>query len=466
MAFASNETQRMMLSTVARLMDRFPPDYWKGLEDSEAYPKAFVREFEAQGFGGLLIPTEYGGAGGSLSDAALLLQEIHARGGNAQPFHGQFYLSFLVSRFASEAIRRKYLPGLAQGKLRMQSFALTEPDAGSDLARIATVAERRGDRYRIRGHKVFISRVEQSDLMVLVARTAPRGEGPKRTDGLSLFLVDLREAKGIERTRIRTMFNSQTYELFLNDVEVPAEHRIGDEGHGFEPLLHVLNPERILIASECIGDARWFIDRSVEYAKGRVVFGRAIGSNQGIQFPLADAHARLVAADLVRWHATRLYEADADSILVDLEDAVPPDEKESARRSLGSALRKADWGHRELGVRINAPGTPDGKRDLEVLAAEPLVSMLAVPKAESDLSPLGKATGKALIPIIETARGVLRIEDVVRSEGVVAVTYGARDLATSVGGDVEAYGRNVYVKTRLVIAAAAYGLEAIDRAGL
>ena len=312
MALVPNETQRIMLSTVARLMDRFPPDYWKGLEDSEAYPEAFVAEFEAQGFGGLLIPTEYGGAGGVLSDAALLLEEIHARGGNAQPFHGQFYLSFLVSRFASDATRRKYLPDLARGKLRMQSFALTEPDAGSDLARIATVAERQGDGYRIRGHKVFISRVEQSDLMVLVARTAPRGEGPKRTEGLSLFLVDLREAKGIERTRIRTMFNSQTYELFLNDVEVPAGNRIGAEGQGFEPLLHVLNPERILIASECIGDARWFIDRSVEYAKGRVVFGRAIGSNQGIQFPLADAHARLVAADLVRWHAARLYEADAD----------------------------------------------------------------------------------------------------------------------------------------------------------
>src|SRR5437867_8641276 len=212
MALEPNEAQRMMLSTVARLMDRFPPDYWKGLEDSEAYPEAFVAEFEAQGFGGLLIPTEYGGAGGSLSDAALLLEEIHARGGNAQPFHGQFYLSFLVSRFASDATRRKYLPDLARGKLRMQSFALTEPDAGSDLARIATVAERQGDGYRIRGHKVFISRVEQSDLMVPVARAAPRGEGPKRTEGLSLFLVDLREAKGIERTRIRTMFNSQTYE--------------------------------------------------------------------------------------------------------------------------------------------------------------------------------------------------------------------------------------------------------------
>src|SRR6266540_4863840 len=255
MALAPSDTQRLMLSTIARLMDRFPPDYWKGLEERESYPEAFVAELEAQGFGGLLIPSEYGGAGGSLSDAAVVLEEIHARGGNAQPFHGQFYLSFLVSRFASDAIRRKFLPDLAQGKLRMQSFALTEPDAGSDLARIATVAERQGDRYRIQGHKVFISRVEQSDLMVLVARTPPLEEGAKRTEGLSLFLVDLREAKGIEHTRIRTMFNSQTYELFLNDVEVPVENRIGEEGRGFEPLLHVLNPERILIASECTGQA-------------------------------------------------------------------------------------------------------------------------------------------------------------------------------------------------------------------
>src|SRR5207245_8267423 len=173
----------------------------------------------------------------------------------------------------------------------MQSFALTEPDAGSDLARIATVAERRGDSYRIRGHKVFISRVEQSDLMLLVARTAPRGEGSKRTEGLSLFVVDLQTATGLERTRIRTMFNSQTYELFLNDVEVPAEDRIGAEGQGFEPLLHVLNPERILIASEGIVDARCFIARSLEYAKGQLVFGRAIVRNAGLQLPLAGVHA-------------------------------------------------------------------------------------------------------------------------------------------------------------------------------
>ena len=313
MALALNETQRLLLASAGRLMDRFGPDYWMSLEDRQAYPEEFVSEFEAQGFGSLLLPEAYGGAGGTLTDAALVLEEIHARGGNAQPFHGQYYLSFLVSRFASDGIQRTYLPALARGDLRMQSFALTEPDAGSDLTRIATVAKREGDRYRIRGHKVFISRVEQSDLMVLVARTTPLEEGPKRTDGLSLFLVDLREAKGIERTPIRTMFNSQTYELFLNDLEVPVENRIGEEGRGFEVLIHVLNPERILIASECLGDARWFIDRSAAYAKQRVVFGRPIGSNQGIQFPLADVYARLVAADQVRWHAARLYESEADS---------------------------------------------------------------------------------------------------------------------------------------------------------
>jgi len=310
--FAPNEAQRLLVTTVRQLMDRFGPDYWLGLEDRQAYPEEFVSEFEAQGFGSLLLPEEYGGAGGTLTDAALVLEEIHAAGGNAQPFHGQYYLSFLVSRFASEPIRQRYLPALAHGDLRMQSFALTEPDAGSDLTRITTFAEREGDRYRIRGRKVFISRVEQSDLMVLVARTSPLEEGAKRTDGLSLFLVDLREAKGIEHTPIRTMFNSQTYELSLDDLEVPAENRIGEEGKGFGVLVHVLNPERILIASECLGDARWFIDRSAAYAKQRVVFGRPIGSNQGIQFPLADAYARLVAADGVRWHAARLYESDAD----------------------------------------------------------------------------------------------------------------------------------------------------------
>ena len=304
MAPPRSDAQKLLVSTVGRLMEKFGPEYWRDLDAQEAYPEAFVSAFETQGFGSLLLPEAYGGTGGTLTDACLVLEEIHARGGNAQPFHGQYYLSFLLSRFASEALRRTYLPALARGELRMQSFALTEPDAGSDLTRIATTANRSGDVYRIRGRKVFISRVEQSDLMVLVARTAAPAAGAKPTEGLTLFLV--------ERTRIRTMFNSQTYELFLSDVEVPVGNVIGEAGRGFDHLLHVLNPERILIASECVGDARWFIDRSVEYAKRRVVFGRPIGSNQGVQFPLADAHARLVAADLVRWHAARLYESDAN----------------------------------------------------------------------------------------------------------------------------------------------------------
>ena len=312
MAAEPTEAQRLMLANVGRLMDTYGPEYWKGLEEHEAYPEAVVKEFEAQGFGALLVPPEFGGSGGTLSDAARILEEIHARGGNAQPFHGQYYLSFLVTRFASPSLRKRILEPLAKGELRMQSFALTEAEAGSDTSRIRTAARREGDRYVVNGRKMFISRVEQSDLMVLVARTSPLDEAAGRTKGLSLFLVDLRKAKGLEHTRVRTMFNSQTYEVFLHDVEVPADALIGEEGRGFEYLLHVLNPERILIASECLGDARWFIDRATEYAKARVVFGRPIGSNQGVQFPLAEAYAELVSADLVRWEAVRLYEADAD----------------------------------------------------------------------------------------------------------------------------------------------------------
>lgn len=312
MADEPSEAQRLMLANVARLMDTYGLEYWKGLEDREAYPEEFVKEFEAQGFGALLVPPEYSGPGGTLSDAVRVLEEIHARGGNAQPFHGQYYLSFLVSRFASSALRKRVLEPLAKGELRMQSFALTEAEAGSDTARIRTTAHREGDRYVVSGRKMFISRVEQSDLLVLVARTSPLDEAAGRTRGLSLFLVDLREAQGIEHTRVRTMFNSQTYEVFFNEVEIPADALIGEEGRGFDVLLHVFNPERILIASECLGDARWFIDRSTEYAKARVVFGKPIGSNQGVQFPIAEAYAELAAADLVRWEAVRRYEADAD----------------------------------------------------------------------------------------------------------------------------------------------------------
>ncbi len=312
MAAEPTDAQRLMLASIARLMETFGPDYWKALEDREAYPEEFVKEFEALGFGALLVPKEHGGSGGALSDAALVLEEIHARGGNAQPFHGQYYLSFLVSRFASPELRRRTLEPLARGALRMQSFALTEAEAGSDTARIRTAAKRTADGYVLSGRKMFVSRVEQSDLMVVAARTSPLDETAGRTKGLSLFLIDLRQTEGIERHRVRTMFNSQTYEVFFNDVRVPRDALIGEEGRGFEYLLHVLNPERILIASECLGDARWFIDRSREYASARVVFGKPIGSYQGVQFPIARAYGELVAADLVRWEAVRRYEAEAN----------------------------------------------------------------------------------------------------------------------------------------------------------
>ena len=298
MALAPNETQRIMLSAVARLMDRFPPDYWKGLEDSEAYPEAFVAEFEAQGFGGLLIPTEYGGAGGSLSDAALLLEEIHARGGNAQPFHGQFYLSFLVSRFASEGIRRKVLPDLAQGKLRMQSFALTEPDAGSDLTRITTFAEREGDRYRIRGRKVWTSKALESERVLLLCRTTPLEECAKRTDGMTLFLASLRDP-AVTITPIPKAGRNAvaSCEVVYDDLQVDEADRVGEEGRGFRYLVDGLNAERILIASEALGIGRAALRRAVAYAKERVVFGRPIGQNQAVAFPLAEIHARLRAAE-------------------------------------------------------------------------------------------------------------------------------------------------------------------------
>ena len=209
-------------------------------------------------------------------------------------------------------MKQAYLPGIARGNLRLQSLALTEPQSGSDSTSISTFAEKRGDTYLIRGHKVFISRVEQSDLMILVARTTPLREAAKKTDGISLFLVPLNEAKGIERRRLKMMFNSQTYELFIDGLEVPAENLIGREGDGFRYLLGVLNPERILLASECIGDSRWFIERSVEYAKERVVFGRPIGSNQGVQFPIADTYAKLLAASAVRATAAALFDSGAE----------------------------------------------------------------------------------------------------------------------------------------------------------
>jgi acyl-CoA dehydrogenase len=304
--------QKLMVSTVNQIMHKFGEDYWKDIDIARKYPDDFVAEFESAGLTALPVPVEYGGAGLGIREASLVLEEINAAGGNCQPFHGQYYLSFMISRFASSKLKEQYLPPIAKGKLRMQTFALTESEAGSELARIKTFAEKKDGEYLVKGNKIYISRIEHSDLMVLAARTTPYDSVEKKTDGISLFLVPLKDANGLRVQKISTMFNSQTYEVFLDDLKIPEENRIGDEGKGFRILLNVLNPERILLASECIGDARWFINKSVEYAKDRIVFGRPIGSNQGVQFPIADVYARLLAVDKVRWHAAELYDEGAD----------------------------------------------------------------------------------------------------------------------------------------------------------
>lgn len=311
-----NDEQRLIIESVRGLMKKFDEGYWSRLDREKSYPEDFYGELEKQGMTAVSIPVEYGGAGYGLREACLIVEEINAMGGNAQPLHGQFYLSFVLSKFGSDQLKERYLPKLAKGELRIQTLALTEPDSGSDTTRIGTFAERKDGAYLVRGHKLFISRIEQSDLMVLVARTTPYDTVKKKTDGISLFLVDLRSAKGITWRKIETMFNSQTYELFIDGLEVPEENIIGSEGKGFYHLLDVLNPERILLASECIGDARWFIDKAVNYAKNRVVFGRPIGQNQGVQFPLAEAYANLVAAAELRWAAAELFDTNAESKLV------------------------------------------------------------------------------------------------------------------------------------------------------
>ena len=307
-----NERQTLAISSIRQLMTKYGDDYWFGLEKEKKYPEEFVSEFEKAGFAAAPIPEVYGGPGLSIKDASLILEEINSLGGNCQPFHGQFYLLWMLSRFASDELKREYLPKIAKGELRLQTFALTEPEAGTETTKIRTFAEKDGDTYRISGHKIFISRYEQSDLMVLAARTTPYEAAAKKTEGLSLFLVPLAEARGIRHSKIDVMFNTQTYELFIEGLELPERYRIGEEGAGFKYLLNILNPERILLASECVGDARWFIDRAVNYVKARNVYGKPIGANQGVQFPLADVYANLVAAREARSKAADLFDQGAD----------------------------------------------------------------------------------------------------------------------------------------------------------
>lgn len=288
----------------------FPPNYWRELDQQRAYPEEFVTAMTEAGFLGALIPREYGGLGFNLTEASVILEEVNRSGGNAGPSHAQMYVMGALLRHGSDAQKREYLPGIARGELRLQAFGVTEPEAGTDTTAITTTAVRDGDRYIVNGRKIFISRVPHSDLMLLLARTTPRDQVRRRADGLSLFLVDLRVAygRGLISTPIKTMLNNETTELVFDDLAIPAAALVGAEGQGFRYVLDGMNAERILIAGECIGDGRWFIERSVSRARDRVVFGRPIGQNQGVQFPIADVHMRIEAADLMRFRAAALFD--------------------------------------------------------------------------------------------------------------------------------------------------------------
>jgi alkylation response protein AidB-like acyl-CoA dehydrogenase len=299
-------------AAVEKLCAAFPGEYWRRLDRERAYPGEFVKALGDAGYLAALIPEEHGGAGLPLSAAAAILEEVHRSGGNGAACHAQMYVMGTLLRHGSQGQKRALLPKIASGALRLQAFGVTEPASGTDTASIRTRAERRGEEYVVNGQKIWTSRAEQSDLMLLLARTAPAPAGGRRTDGLSVFILDMAEAKaagGLAVRPIRTMMNHPTTEVFLTDVRIPAGNLIGEEGKGFGYILAGLNAERILIAAECIGDARWFIDKATRYAGERVVFGRPIGQNQGIQFPLARAYAGMRAAALMVRHAAALYQA-------------------------------------------------------------------------------------------------------------------------------------------------------------
>ncbi len=296
---------------VRELCARFPDTYWRELDAARAYPTEFVTALTSAGYLAALIPEEYGGSGLGVMEASIILEEVNRAGGNAAACHAQMYIMGTLLRHGSPAQKREYLPKIASGALRLQAFGVTEPTTGSDTTQLKTVAVRAGDRYVVNGQKVWTSRAEHSDLMLLVARTTPVDQVKKRTDGLSILLVDLRTAVGHGLTirPIRTMMNHATTEVFFDDLEVPAGNLVGEEGKGFRYLIDGLNAERILIAAECVGDGRWFVDRARRYAGERVVFGRPIGQNQGVQFPIARAHVSVEAADLMRVKAAELFDA-------------------------------------------------------------------------------------------------------------------------------------------------------------
>jgi len=314
MSVEQHDSHSDIRASVRKLCEQFPGEYWRRLDRESAYPKEFVTALTESGFLAALIPEEYGGAGLPLSAAAAILEEIQHAGCNGATCHAQMYIMGTVLRHGSAEQKATYLPPIAAGELRLQAFGVTEPTSGSDTSSIRTMAVRDGDHYVINGQKIWTSRAEYSDLMLLLARTTPKEQVEKRTDGLSVFILDMREARqaGLSIRPIRTMMNHSTTEVFFDNVRVPATNLVGEEGKGFRYILSGMNAERLLIATECIGDAKWFLDKATAYARERTLFGRPIGQNQGIQFPLARAYANMRAAELMVKEGIRLYESGAN----------------------------------------------------------------------------------------------------------------------------------------------------------
>jgi acyl-CoA dehydrogenase len=305
----ADESVAAVRAAIREVCKKYGNEYWREMDRKGTYPDAFVREMTELGWLGALIPEVYGGGGMSVTEASVILEEINRSGGHASACHAQMYTMGILLRHGSDEQKQRFLPSIANGQTRLQAFGVTEPDAGSETTRIQTTAVRKGDRYVINGQKIFISRVLQSDLMVLLARTTPYDDLEDKTQGLSAFIVDLRDAgEHLKVQPIELMFNQHTNALFFDDLEVPAENLIGEEGMGFRYIIDSWNVERILIASEAIGDGDWFVDKAVAYANTREVFGRPIGANQGVQFPIAQAYAHIRAADLVRFDAAARYD--------------------------------------------------------------------------------------------------------------------------------------------------------------
>lgn len=305
------ETYQDLREAIRALCATFPPEYHRKVDEDRAYPEAFVDALTEAGWLAALIPEQYGGSGLGLAEASVIMEEINRSGGNSGACHGQMYNMGTLLRHGSEAQKQAYLPKIASGELRLQSMGVTEPTTGTDTTRIRTKAIKKGDRYVVNGQKVWISRVQHSDLMILLARTMPLDQVRKKSEGMSIFLVDLHRAvgNGMSVKPIANMVNHETNELFFDNLEIPEDNLIGEEGKGFRYILDGLNAERTLIAAECIGDGYWFIDKVTAYAKERQVFGRPIGKNQGVQFPIAEAHIEVEAANLMRWEACRLFDA-------------------------------------------------------------------------------------------------------------------------------------------------------------